>query len=421
MLFLYINLVFLIALNPYIRFLQLPFGEVDPTAALLSFPASVYLISNKSIPGRLKYLYPLFLIIFIYAFAASPLFNNETDLINYITSVGILLPPLSLLVFFECYKNLIAPIILNITIILWFLTAAAQQFVPFIVPNELLSLLISRFSSTVIDDVRGVQSLATEPSSVTYPIILFAFLSIFFYRQDKIKTKNLYLNLFMIVCVAVLSRAFILFSNLFLLLIFYGWLKMEINLFNPIFIFRAFISLIFPVSVSVIIIGSVLFLLNYFSPENRVSDFLNTVYDNDLLAVQNPIEMTAIIASNLGDLRLIQFLTSYNCLKLFPLGAGIGSFENTFLISWDDLFGNFNDLRTVSRSNSYGGHVASELGFPGLLALLYFHWMFWAVSVRKYTNKIPIYKTLAYMLGLSWLYFNSIASIAIPWLMLIFI
>jgi hypothetical protein len=185
--------------------------------------------------------------------------------------------------------------------------------------------------------------------------------------------------------------------------------------------FRNFIHLLFPLSALLIIIGSVLFLLNYFLPENRGSDFLNTVYDNDLLSMHNPIEMTAIIASNLGDLRLIQFLTSYNCLKLFPLGAGIGSFENSFLISWDDLFGNFNNLRTVSRSNSYGGHVASELGFPGLLSLLYFHWMFWTVSIRNYTNKVSVYKTLAYMLGLSWLYFNSIASIAIPWLMLIFI
>ena len=421
MLFLYVNLVFFTALNPYIRFLQLPFGEVDPTSALLSLPASVYLISTKSIPERLKYLYPLFFIIFIYTLAASPLFNNDTYLIDYITSVGILLPPLSLLVFFECYKNLIAPSVLNITIIPWFLTAAAQQFVPFIVPNGLLSLLISRFSSTAIDSVRGVQSLATEPSSVTYPIILFAFLSIFFYRQDKIKPKNLYLNLLMIVCVVVFSRSFILISNLFLLLIFYGFLKLKINLFNPLLFFRNFIHLLFPLSALLIIIGSVLFLLNYFLPENRGSDFLNTVYDNDLLSMHNPIEMTAIIASNLGDLRLIQFLTSYNCLKLFPLGAGIGSFENSFLISWDDLFGNFNNLRTVSRSNSYGGHVASELGFPGLLSLLYFHWMFWTVSIRNYTNKVSVYKTLAYMLGLSWLYFNSIASIAIPWLMLIFI
>ncbi|QSV54948.1 MAG: hypothetical protein HEP80_14735 [Dolichospermum sp. UKL201] len=141
MLFLYVNLVFFTALNPYIRFLQLPFGEVDPTSALLSLPASVYLISTKSIPERLKYLYPLFFIIFIYTLAASPLFNNDTYLIDYITSVGILLPPLSLLVFFECYKNLIAPSVLNITIILWFLTAAASTVCSIYCPEWVVELV----------------------------------------------------------------------------------------------------------------------------------------------------------------------------------------------------------------------------------------------------------------------------------------
>lgn len=420
MLSIYINIVFFIALNPYIRFLQLPFGEVDPSAALLSLPASIYLIITKNVPARLKYIYPLITVIFIYAVIASPLFNNDIDIINYATSVGILLPPLSVLIFFEGHKNLISPIILNLTIGLWFLTAFAQQFLPFLVPNELLSLLISRFSSSAIDDVRGVQSLATEPSSVTYPIIFFAFLSVFLFRQDKIKIKNLYLNLLMIACIALLSRSFVFFSNFFLILLIYTLLKLKINLVNPLLIFRNVLSLIVPLSFSIAVVSSAIFSLNYFFPENRVSDFLNTVYDNELLS-HNPIEITAVIAGNLGDLRLIQFLTSYNCLKLFPIGAGIGNFENTFLISWDDIFGNFNNLRTVSRSNSYGGHVASELGFPGFLALLYFHWMFWTVSIRKYTNKVSIYKALAYIVGLSWLYFNSIASIAIPWLMLIFI
>ncbi|QIR39569.1 hypothetical protein HCG51_24570 [Tolypothrix sp. PCC 7910] len=421
MLLFYVNLVFIVALNPYIRFLQLPFGEVDPSSALLTFPVSIYLIITKRIAKKLQFLYPLIVIIIIYSFAWSPLFNSDTDLINYITSLGILLPPISVIIFFNCYKDLISPIVLNITTFLWFITAFAQQFVPMLVPNDLLSLLISRFSSTVIDDVRGVQSLATEPSSVTYPIILFAFLSIFFYRQEKINLRNLYLNILMIGCVALLSRSFVLFSNLFLLLIFYGLLKLKINFFNPILIIKTFISLVIPLSLSVLTIVLISFLLNYFSPENRVTDFLNTVYDNELFSVQNPIEMIAIIAANLGDLRLIQFLTSYNCLKLFPLGAGVGSFENTFLISWDDIFSGFNNLRTVSRSNSYGGHVASELGFPGFIALLYFHWMYWKVSIRQYEHKIPMYKILAYLMGLSWLYFNSIASIAIPWLMLIFI
>jgi len=259
--------------------------------------------------------------------------------------------------------------------------------------------------------VRGVQALATEPSAVTYPVIFFAFFSIYLFQSQKISRKNIILNLLMIVSLVFLSRSFVFIANVVLGLVLYVALNLKTGT-NKYQDFPKKIA----VSLLIVFVGILTVLaIGFIFPQNRVGDFLAVVIDNDLLS-NNPLMMIVVIAGKLGDLRLVQFMAAYNCLSLFPLGSGVGGFETSFAASWESLFEGF-VLREVARANSYGGHVASELGIPGLIAIMLLHWYYWRNSIGL--KKIPVYKVTSFFMGLSWIYFSSIASLSIPWLMLV--
>ena len=398
-----INTVFFLLLNPFLRFLQLPIGEIDPLGSILTLPFATDLILRRKVKTRLSYVYVLIFLILVYALFEITLNFGDLNLYHFLFSLSLIILPLSSFIFVDYYKNLFSTRLFNLNLYLWTAIATIQVSFPYFkipILNELLSRGV--LSDENLSSGRGVQSMAVEPAAVTYFIVFFIFYSIHLFKSDRITKSKLYVNLFASLALIFFTRSATLLTNLLLILLIYCLTKLKQS---------AFVTSILLLTV----LPLVVFVLSLIG--GRFNDF--TVFFSSYDFSSSSLDYFIVdFTQKLDGGRLASSLASYNTLRMSPLGLGISNYEENFRNSWIDLYGSDLYLRdSASRASTYAGHIMTTMGIPGITSLILVHCFFFLRSVNSSEN-LPEYKIISFCLAIFWIYLSSIVTLPIPWIIL---
>ena len=80
----YVNIVFFILLNPFLRFLQLPVGEMDPLGLLLTLPLTTYILIAGKLKKKFLCIYILIFIVLIYSLCEI-IISNHFVIFHFLT------------------------------------------------------------------------------------------------------------------------------------------------------------------------------------------------------------------------------------------------------------------------------------------------------------------------------------------------
>lgn len=228
----YVNTVFFLLLNPFLRFLQLPIGEIDPLGSILSLPVAMYLVLSGKIKARLFCVYVFIFLVLVYALSEIIFNIGDLNFYRFLFSLCLVILPLSSFIFLDTYKNFFSNKLFNLNLYLWTLVAIVQVLFPWIrIP--ILDQLLSRgvLSAENILSGRGVQSMAVEPAAATYFIVFSIFYSIHLFKSDKITKSNLYVNLTALLALILLTRSATLLTNLLIIILIYYFTKLKRSTF----------------------------------------------------------------------------------------------------------------------------------------------------------------------------------------------
>lgn len=412
----YTNITFFIALNPFLRFMQLPFGEVDPLASILVLPVVVLLIMESKIRRTSSNIYFLLILVLVYSiFEIIRLDSYELDYTKYMFSLGIVLNPIIYFIFFTHYKDFISTFTFNFNIYLWTVVGIIQTLLPsYKIP--VLDSLLSRgvLSYENLLSGRGVQSLSVEPAAVTYLIIFSIFYSISLLEESKISKRNFLLNIGCMSLLILLTRSATVATNLIAVFIIYYLLNFRFP--NRVAMVKI-ISSIALLAAVVLLFFVLVFPFLESLEGNRVFDTYKFLVDYDF-GGQNFLQFVMSFTQGLDGGRLASAVASLGTLITYPFGGGITGYETSFRSSWENLYGSELILKdTAARGSTYAGHIMTIMGIPGVLVLLLFHYYLWRSQVRERVD-IPKYKIVSFFMGLFWIYVSSIPSLAIPWMIL---
>jgi hypothetical protein len=407
-----VNIVFFILLNPFLRFLQLPVGEMDPLGLLLTLPLTTYILMAGKLRKKFFYIYILIFTVLIYSLREI-IISNRFELFRFLFSLALIILPISCFIFADSYKNLFSKKVFNLNLYLWTVVAIVQTIFPsFKIP--ILQQLLSRGVLSVenLQSGRGVQAMAVEPAAATYFIVFSFFYSIHLFKSSKLSKNRLYTNFFCLAILSLLTRSGTLFINIMLALsVFYFFSYIRNLKLSKARLRRFFMSLVFS-----LILFSILIIYVFPSlPSGRFNDVIS-FYTN--YNFSNSYNFIIDFTNQLDGGRLASTVASYNILRIHPFGLGISGYEEAFRDSWFDLYGNSLYLKDGgARGANYVTHLISAIGILGLILIIWAHYFFIKNNL-KIQNSFPSYKVVSYSMGIFWLYLSSIPTLPMPWLLL---
>ena len=355
------NLIFILALFPYISVFHLPF-EIQPYALILASLFSLFLIYEDkfTIPKPLKVL-GLFFFIALLSFLYLILINNFDILIGIRSLAGYLSIFSFSLVGYKTFIYIKSEFYKN-AVFIWLLGTLSQL----ILGVMSVSLFISVIRT---DSSRGVTSFATEPAFYATICISFLILNEFFYLKKKYGIKT-YVGLFILLLLQIILS----YSGVgIMLLILFGLAKM----FEFLFIKNEKINKILSVSFVILIILSIFLFLNNRTLENkRAGDILKKSVSDPISLIQNDYSISNRLMNPV--------LGIYGGLvEEKGFGFGVGSKQKDLAPDW---LSKIRGSETKFGGKIEGGLVQSiyELGFIGVILIFT---VFWIVIKSILVNK----------------------------------
>jgi hypothetical protein len=248
------NLVLVLSLFPFFRFIEIGGSEVQPTAAL----AATAFIAAFGVRRRaLICMGPLLYVLAAYTAAGLMLvdFTGVGPLRVIASALSAVAP---LLVFLALYGrlDLLAPNVVVVSAVVWCAVGLAQQFAPRLLEttgiDAVLGALIPRFSTSNLYGAtgRGVQMLSPEPALAATSIMSMVALLLWWFFGRRITIAQALTAGSMLALCILLNRSATLFANLLLLCIGAAlWLVFGSLLRRPT---RAFLA---AVAIAALVIG----------------------------------------------------------------------------------------------------------------------------------------------------------------------
>ena len=320
---------------PYLRPIPIAgTGDTQPYALIIAIIALFFywrIKANLKVPNEYFY----FLIVFFFSFIV--FIFSDISVIGLRSLIGYLsLFVISIVSYYLFNKGFtLSDFILKWIIIVWGVVGLVQLFVDV----SFMSFLLPRSSSS---EVRGVVSLAPEPSYYGIMCLFLLFFSIF-----QLKSKKYFL--FLIFQIVFLSKSTLLILILFLTGMVYLFFYRK---YVQLFVIVALVPLIF------IPIFSILF------PGTRVASLLKSLWEEPDLIFYADV--------SLNDRLSAIFFSLKGFIEHFGMPSGINTYE-AYVVVQPETRTFFDGHISTSKIMSGYGTVLFELGIVGLLIpILYY-------------------------------------------------
>jgi hypothetical protein len=345
--------------------------------------------------------------------------------ISAIANAGAYISTLVLFLAFYDKLDLIKPKPFLIALVIWSAVGAIQAF-PF--PDFIKGateaighFMFERFTAGIYatDGGRGYSLLASEPSMSAPTIVLMMLTIVFFHREGKLKGGKLLAAVGVVVFLIALNRSGTI--GTIIGMSFIGYLLgrlLQVSGFHRLVV----------LAIGVILFGGLgMILLSFEFKDVRVLVVLTQLVQ--FLAGQNNNDIITM-AVLMGSERVIPLILGYGSLgHHFGLGHGIGAWNLTEVMDEVKAFVGINAYdyyqyigqeiaqRTQEKPQSYLSLVSFDMGFVGLLPLL------WAIgAVTFYRGKVVSAfgdTRLIYILpAFTWLLFFGLSTLPAPWMLL---
>jgi hypothetical protein len=419
-----INLIFLLNLFPFFKFIPFINAEVQPVSGLIG--AMFLLIFRQTAASRYyRWAMPYFFVLGSYSLMGLALVHyGEVELGRSIESLAIFLSPLFTFLALLQNLNLVSVGVFRFGFYAWAVISFCQQFFPAVLNatgiSFILTVLIPRFSSESLAAWnRGVVAFAPEPSYGAHIILLMFAFGIFLYRQDKIgKPEFGVLSLLTLMMVYTNQSATMGFI-LAIFGIFYGF-------FECLKGGKAVVRM-------VSIVGSLFFLMflgfSYF-PEMRnirLFEVFAQLFES-LSGSAGDFDSVAFTNAQ-GSSRTISVKVGYsNLIQTHGFGSGMGGWGSHFLDAMENTgisVGDVSFFRDTLKNQvvnikpyAYGAIAAFDLGIFGLGTLSLF---FVRLLITRFqqSSRISAFSLTCFVSALVGIYYNSPSSLPVYWIFIL--
>lgn len=403
-----INLIFFLTLFPYFKYIPFIDAEVQPMGAAVA--VLYFIVFNRKLRIQPEYLlYFWVLTAYLLISLLLPIFIEGHTYAAVIESISVLLAPLFIFMVFRNNMHLLSTKLLMVSMTAWAVLGTIQTYTPFILEvtkiNLLMNFVISRWNGQSLSNIdRGATMFSSEPSYAAYSILFMFIMAIFFRRQQRITRKQMIYSFFLFLWMVTLNKS--------------GTLLVLTFIFALPYILKWALSVRYMfITIPLIILGFIFVPDMYRTGELPRSVLILTSLLSSFTEGTIGLSYLLEYSQQFGSLRLKAMIVGYyNIFLTHGLGSGLGSWSYLFPQSMME-FGFSQREAGIAKPFSYVSLVAYDMGIAGVISVSLVYLKIIALKLKS--GRLSVFSISCLILSLFSLYFSSLTSLPIFWLVLL--